>query len=384
MHRRALDQGITTKAGTGTDITGTAGLAGHTTGFTSFATLPVELRLEIWQFFLLLETKRRVVVLSHDKYPRVLPFAHLASPLLSVNRESRALAQEFYACRIPVYRFLPRLNKTHAPRSSSDSALWAACCSQVERVLGAPMIYLSTSTSGSTSTPSPSSSPDDCEQAGTLYLNLERDILSFGNYYLHEYGLHSGQGAERPLFANRLWRAATGERNRGESRAAGLWRRLRTLLLLQRRLLFRGCGGHGRHGGDGGLAPARLGSGLALAHFSPPLSRAHCEQARRFMRVSHEAAGGAYAVRRGDAEDWFWDWRESALRGLRQYYVAHDDRARGRDYFRVQMKRSADTHELYDVRQVSWDDEGILYESARILVNCRCPLCGDTDVSGDA
>jgi hypothetical protein len=380
MHGRDLVQGITTAVG----MTGL-------TSFASFATLPVELRLEIWQFFLLLETKRRVVVLSHDKYPRVLPFAHLASPLLSVNRESRKLALEFYSCRVPIYKFLPRLNKHLTPVSSSDTALWAACCNQVERVLSTPMIYLSTTTSSSeTTTTSPllsSSSPEDCEPAGTLYLNLDRDILSFGNYYLHEYGLHSGQGAERPLFANWLRQTAAGQRGRTESRAAGLWRRLRTVL---RRQL-----------GSDIFTPARLG-GLTLAHFSPPLSRAHCEQARRFstynlwdlslclsfsfvltpgtaVRVSHEPAGGAYTIRLGDAEDWYWDWRESALRGLREYYVAHDDRARGKDYFRIQMSRSARTHELYDIRQVSWDDEGTLYESARILFNCHCPLCGDGD-----
>ncbi|KAJ4418846.1 hypothetical protein N0V82_005292 [Gnomoniopsis sp. IMI 355080] len=71
-----------------------------TTTLHKFPELSAELRLEVWRLFLNDEVFGRRVVIWDG---RVVPFAHLASPLLSVNVETRECALEFYPTKVDVY-----------------------------------------------------------------------------------------------------------------------------------------------------------------------------------------------------------------------------------------------------------------------------------------
>lgn len=61
---------------------------------------PSEIRLEIWDLFLDDEARGRRVVVWDG---RVMPFAHLASPLLSVSVETRECALVFYLTKVNIY-----------------------------------------------------------------------------------------------------------------------------------------------------------------------------------------------------------------------------------------------------------------------------------------
>lgn len=65
-----------------------------------FQEFPPELRLEVWRIFLEDEVRSRRVVVWDG---RVMPFAHLASPLLRVNIETREKALEFYPIKVKMY-----------------------------------------------------------------------------------------------------------------------------------------------------------------------------------------------------------------------------------------------------------------------------------------
>ncbi|KAI2473384.1 hypothetical protein F4781DRAFT_189784 [Annulohypoxylon bovei var. microspora] len=69
----------------------------------TFAYLPTELRLQIWEDVLKQETEKRLVVIDLE-HGSVYPMKRLISPLLTVNRESRELAKAFYNFVIDVYR----------------------------------------------------------------------------------------------------------------------------------------------------------------------------------------------------------------------------------------------------------------------------------------
>ncbi|KAI0427006.1 hypothetical protein F5Y09DRAFT_45240 [Xylaria sp. FL1042] len=78
--------------------------------------LPPELRLEIWGFAVLATARRRRVV---EQNFQVFPTLDLvASPLLSVNIESREVSQSFYSIRLEVYRRIP----AHKAESEDNSA----------------------------------------------------------------------------------------------------------------------------------------------------------------------------------------------------------------------------------------------------------------------
>ncbi|OTB05401.1 hypothetical protein M426DRAFT_139468 [Hypoxylon sp. CI-4A] len=110
----------------------------------SFNELPTELRLQVWEEFLLQETEKRLVVVD-TKRLTIFPMKRLISPLLTVNSESRTLTKTFYDYTIDIYTLvdpysLPEdLNK---PPSCTTRSL-----------------------------------------AGMLYLNLERDIFVKGFYF---------------------------------------------------------------------------------------------------------------------------------------------------------------------------------------------------------
>ncbi|TGJ85396.1 hypothetical protein E0Z10_g3345 [Xylaria hypoxylon] len=71
-----------------------------------FDRLPPELRLEIWDFAVLANARRRRVV---EQNFQVYPTLDLvASPFFSVNTESRETARSFYPVRLEVYRRIPR------------------------------------------------------------------------------------------------------------------------------------------------------------------------------------------------------------------------------------------------------------------------------------
>ncbi|KAI0008122.1 hypothetical protein F4779DRAFT_618886 [Xylariaceae sp. FL0662B] len=63
-----------------------------------------ELRVEIWDWFLILETRRRIVPYKEDA-EMIVPIPQLYCPLLRVNHESRRRAKIFYKTQIPVYAF---------------------------------------------------------------------------------------------------------------------------------------------------------------------------------------------------------------------------------------------------------------------------------------
>ncbi|KAI1383005.1 uncharacterized protein F4822DRAFT_421814 [Hypoxylon trugodes] len=64
--------------------------------------LPAELRLRIWEQALVNESAGRVVILD-ERNNTIYPFKSLASPLLSVNVESRSCALEFYGTKLNVW-----------------------------------------------------------------------------------------------------------------------------------------------------------------------------------------------------------------------------------------------------------------------------------------
>lgn len=71
-----------------------------------FSALPPELRLRIWDFALQQEAHDRlIIILQRDPWslPHVVPLKHHASPLLSVNYESRNRTLAFYSIRLAVY-----------------------------------------------------------------------------------------------------------------------------------------------------------------------------------------------------------------------------------------------------------------------------------------
>ncbi|KAK8080742.1 hypothetical protein PG997_008560 [Apiospora hydei] len=75
--------------------------------FTNFPLLPPELRHMIWVFALEELAPGRFIVF--DVYTqRIIPTAGLVSPMLLVSRESRHLALNYYALRIPVYEITRR------------------------------------------------------------------------------------------------------------------------------------------------------------------------------------------------------------------------------------------------------------------------------------
>ncbi|KAI1470818.1 uncharacterized protein F4812DRAFT_279989 [Daldinia caldariorum] len=84
----------------------------------TFASLPVELRLEIWNLALHQEAHDRLLIISQTSNIPItnetplclLPLKHHASPLLSVNSESRGEAKAFYTVKLDVYE-VPRLSK---------------------------------------------------------------------------------------------------------------------------------------------------------------------------------------------------------------------------------------------------------------------------------
>lgn len=65
-----------------------------------FGNFPPELRLKVWHIFLEDEARSRRVLLWDG---RVMPFAHLASPLLRVNVETRETALKFYSTKVDIY-----------------------------------------------------------------------------------------------------------------------------------------------------------------------------------------------------------------------------------------------------------------------------------------
>lgn len=69
-----------------------------------FNRLPAELRLLIWDEVLLEESFNRIVLVIFPS-KRIVPFKHLASPMLSVNREGRACAIKFYDVKLTVSHF---------------------------------------------------------------------------------------------------------------------------------------------------------------------------------------------------------------------------------------------------------------------------------------
>lgn len=71
-----------------------------TTTLHKFRNFPAEVRLEIWRLFLEDEARGRRVVVWDG---RVMPFAHLASPLLRVSPETRPLALERYPTKLDIY-----------------------------------------------------------------------------------------------------------------------------------------------------------------------------------------------------------------------------------------------------------------------------------------
>ncbi|KAJ4391860.1 hypothetical protein N0V93_005480 [Gnomoniopsis smithogilvyi] len=71
-----------------------------TTTFQKFSEFPSEISLEVWRLFLEDEARDRRVVVWDG---RVMPFAHLASPLLSVNVESLQCALSFYPVKVNIY-----------------------------------------------------------------------------------------------------------------------------------------------------------------------------------------------------------------------------------------------------------------------------------------
>ncbi|KAI1320316.1 hypothetical protein F5Y16DRAFT_85367 [Xylariaceae sp. FL0255] len=75
--------------------------------FTPFPRLPVELRLQVWEDALaeeLRERQDRLTLLLHTRSIYMAPMKHLASPFLSVSRETRECALKVYETRLMVFR----------------------------------------------------------------------------------------------------------------------------------------------------------------------------------------------------------------------------------------------------------------------------------------
>ncbi|KAK6957867.1 hypothetical protein Daesc_000656 [Daldinia eschscholtzii] len=85
----------------------------------TFASLPVELRLEIWDLALHQEARDRLLIIGQTNNASItnesplclLPLKHHVSPLLSINSESRCQAKAFYTVKLDVYE-VPRLSKS--------------------------------------------------------------------------------------------------------------------------------------------------------------------------------------------------------------------------------------------------------------------------------
>ncbi|KAI8961657.1 hypothetical protein F5Y11DRAFT_219808 [Daldinia sp. FL1419] len=94
----------------------------------TFASLPAELRLEIWDLALHREARDRLLIISQTKNAPIkdesplclLPLKHHASPLLAVNSESRYQAKAFYTAKLDVYE-VPRISKEELSRNTKRS-----------------------------------------------------------------------------------------------------------------------------------------------------------------------------------------------------------------------------------------------------------------------
>ncbi|KAI1498131.1 hypothetical protein F5X99DRAFT_432246 [Biscogniauxia marginata] len=75
-----------------------------------FGQLPIDLRLPIWEIFMLQECSGRLMIID-NLTSGILAVLRLLSPLLSVNMESRECATSFYGMKLPVY---------HVPSTSMD------------------------------------------------------------------------------------------------------------------------------------------------------------------------------------------------------------------------------------------------------------------------
>ncbi|KAI0834327.1 hypothetical protein F5Y06DRAFT_306777 [Hypoxylon sp. FL0890] len=73
----------------------------HTTASFPFDKLPVEIRLLMWEEALLEESSGRLIILDHSTH-RVLPFKSLVSPMLTINKESRSCALNFFTIKLTV------------------------------------------------------------------------------------------------------------------------------------------------------------------------------------------------------------------------------------------------------------------------------------------
>ncbi|GAP87873.1 hypothetical protein SAMD00023353_1601350 [Rosellinia necatrix] len=90
-----------------------------------FNQLPAELRLEIWIFAVRAGGKRQRRVIEQNL--QVFPTLSLAaSPLFSVNSESREVARSFYTVRLEVYRRDPRNELTSSSEEEEEAEEEAA------------------------------------------------------------------------------------------------------------------------------------------------------------------------------------------------------------------------------------------------------------------
>jgi hypothetical protein len=72
--------------------------------FNKFGQLPPELRIYIWNLAIAEESRGRIVLLDMFQPGRVCPTQDLASPFLSVSRESRDCAVRYYDCKVMATR----------------------------------------------------------------------------------------------------------------------------------------------------------------------------------------------------------------------------------------------------------------------------------------
>ncbi|KAK7927929.1 hypothetical protein PG985_004927 [Apiospora marii] len=134
--------------------------------FQNFPRLPCELRTMIFDEVLRNETQHRLLVLSEANQPdweiRIHPFADLVSPLLSVNRISRDVAQRFYTCKLAVYEVPQRVKGLSCP--DYTDRYWARKADAWFQDMARSKV----------------SREKHAEYRGMLYLNLERDIVTTG------------------------------------------------------------------------------------------------------------------------------------------------------------------------------------------------------------
>ncbi|KAI0970798.1 hypothetical protein F4678DRAFT_103945 [Xylaria arbuscula] len=100
-----------------------------------FGRLPTELRLEIWGFAVSATAQRRRVV---EQNFQVFPTLDLvASPLFSVNTESREVARSFYPVRLEVYRRNTYRTRSEddAPREPPDSKGFVHLCPELDDIV---------------------------------------------------------------------------------------------------------------------------------------------------------------------------------------------------------------------------------------------------------